>query len=72
MARLGDETDFSYRVNKVTKVVDGDTIDVILDMVAGSYVPRNLKCLKFDGRLIITNKETGEIEQEVQWRCLEN
>ena len=32
MARLGDETDFSYRVNKVTKVVDGDTIDVILDM----------------------------------------
>ena len=32
MARLGDETDFSYRVNKVIKVVDGDTIDVILDM----------------------------------------
>ena len=32
MARLGDETDFSYRVNKITKVVDGDTIDVILDM----------------------------------------
>ena len=32
MAKLGDETDFSYRVNKVLKVVDGDTIDVILDM----------------------------------------
>ena len=32
MAKLGDETDFSYRVNKVIKVVDGDTIDVILDM----------------------------------------
>ena len=32
MAKLGDKTDFSYRVKKVTKVVDGDTIDVILDM----------------------------------------
>ena len=24
--------DFSYRVNKVTKVVDGDTIDVVIDL----------------------------------------
>ena len=32
MAKLGDQTDFSYRVNKVTKVVDGDTIDVIIDL----------------------------------------
>ena len=33
MAKLGDATDFSYRINKVTKVIDGDTIDVIIDMV---------------------------------------
>ena len=32
MAKLGDPTDFSYRVSKVTKVVDGDTIDVIIDL----------------------------------------
>ena len=30
--QLGDPTDFSYRVDKVTKVIDGDTIDVIIDM----------------------------------------
>ena len=29
---LGDPTDFSYRINKVTKIIDGDTIDVILDL----------------------------------------
>ncbi len=29
---LGDPTDFSYRINKITKIVDGDTIDVLLDM----------------------------------------
>jgi endonuclease YncB( thermonuclease family) len=32
MNRLGDPTDFSYRVSKVTKVVDGDTIDVVIDL----------------------------------------
>jgi micrococcal nuclease len=32
MAKLGDQTDFSYRVKKVIKVIDGDTIDVMLDM----------------------------------------
>jgi endonuclease YncB( thermonuclease family) len=30
--KLGDPTDFSYRVDKVTKIVDGDTIDVMLDL----------------------------------------
>ena len=32
MPKLGDPTDFSYRISKVTKVVDADTIDVIMDM----------------------------------------
>ena len=32
MAKLGDPTDFSYRVNKIIKIVDGDTIDVMLDL----------------------------------------
>ena len=32
MAKLGDPTDFSYRIDKVIKVVDGDTIDVMIDL----------------------------------------
>lgn len=32
MAKLGDPTDFSYRVSKVIKIIDGDTIDVMLDL----------------------------------------
>ena len=32
MAKLGDPTDFSYRVAEITKIVDGDTIDVIIDL----------------------------------------
>jgi micrococcal nuclease len=32
MAKLGDPTDFSYRISQVTKVIDGDTCDVIIDL----------------------------------------
>jgi len=31
-AKLGDPTDFSYRIDKVVKIIDGDTIDVMIDL----------------------------------------
>jgi NADPH2:quinone reductase len=34
-------------------LTDGRGVDVILDMVAGDYVPRELQCLADDGRLVI-------------------
>jgi NADPH2:quinone reductase len=39
--------DFVEEINKAT---GGKGIDVILDMVGGDYLPRNLKCLAFEGR----------------------
>jgi len=42
-------TDFSERVRELT---DGDGVDLVLDMVAGSYTQRNLDCLAQDGRLV--------------------
>lgn len=41
--------DFVAIVNDIT---GGKGADVILDMVAGPYVPRNQKCLALDGRLV--------------------
>lgn len=32
MVKLGEPTDFSYRINKVEKIIDGDTIDVVIDL----------------------------------------
>ncbi|WP_010408943.1 NAD(P)H-quinone oxidoreductase [Citromicrobium sp. JLT1363] len=40
-------TDFVEAVGLIT---GGDGVDVVLDMVSGDYVSRNLKCLKPDGR----------------------
>lgn len=43
------EEDF---VEEVKKHTDGRGVDVILDMVAGDYVPRELELLAEDGRLV--------------------
>ncbi len=43
------EQDF---VEEVKKHTDGRGVDVILDMVAGDYVPRELELLRDDGRLV--------------------
>lgn len=43
------EQDF---VEEVKKHTDGRGVDVILDMVAGDYVPRELELLAEDGRLV--------------------
>ena len=54
---LGAERAINYRredfVQVVKQLTAGKGADVILDMVAGDYVPRELKCLADDGRLSI-------------------
>ena len=55
--QLGAERAINYNsedfVNVVKDITDGRGVDVILDMVAGDYVPRELQCLADDGRLVI-------------------
>jgi NADPH2:quinone reductase len=54
---LGADYAINYRkedfVEVVQQLTSGKGVDVILDIVAGDYVPRELKCLAFDGRLSI-------------------
>ena len=37
-------------VEQVQSLTGGQGVDIVLDMVSGDYVPRNLKCLAEDGR----------------------
>lgn len=52
---LGAERAINYRsedfVEVVKQLTGGKGADVILDMVGGDYVPRELRCLATDGRL---------------------
>ncbi|BEV02337.1 NAD(P)H-quinone oxidoreductase [Novosphingobium olei] len=49
-------TDF---VEEVARITQGRGVDLVLDMVAGSYVMRNLKCLADDGRHVTIAVQGG-------------
>ncbi len=54
---LGAERGINYRTEDFAEVVkaltDGKGANVIIDMVAGTYVNREIQCLADDGRLVI-------------------
>jgi NADPH2:quinone reductase len=54
--KLGAEKAINYRTQdflvELKAATGGKGVDVILDMVGGDYVPRELKCLAEEGRLI--------------------
>lgn len=54
--KLGADAAINYReedfVQRIESLTEGEGVDLILDMVAGDYLPRNLKCLAVEGRLV--------------------
>jgi len=60
---LGADHAINYRsqdfVAEVKRITGGRGANVILDMVAGSYVSRELECLADDGRLVIIAVQGG-------------
>jgi len=46
-------------VVEARRITDGKGVDVVLDMVAGSYVAREVECLAEDGRLVIIAVQGG-------------
>ncbi len=46
-------------VAEVQRITDGRGVDVVLDMVAGSYVAREVECLAEDGRVVIIAVQGG-------------
>ena len=60
---LGADVGINYRtqdfVAEVKAATDGKGADVVLDMVAGDYVSRELQCMADDGRLVIIAVQGG-------------
>ena len=69
---LGAFAAINYRdrdfVDEVRRLTDGRGVDLILDIVGGSYVPRNLAALAVDGRLVLIGLMAGEPEAPVDFR----
>jgi NADPH:quinone reductase len=55
----GAERGINYRTEDFAAVLEGEGIDVILDMVGGDYTPKNLRLLRPDGRLVFINAAQG-------------
>ena len=39
-------------VAAIARVTSGEGVDVVLDIIGGDYLPRNIECLRMDGRLV--------------------
>jgi NADPH2:quinone reductase len=61
--RLGASKVINYKTQDFGDVVreatGGKGVDVVLDMVAGSYIDRDLQCMAFEGRLAIIAVQGG-------------
>lgn len=69
--RLGAEAAIDYNaqdfVEEVKRLTDGRGVDVVLDMVGGDYIARNIRCLALDGRLIQIAFLQGSKAREVDF-----
>jgi putative PIG3 family NAD(P)H quinone oxidoreductase len=55
--KLGTKRAINYKTEDFVEVIKEETggngVDVVLDMVCGDYVPRNMRCLAIEGRLVV-------------------
>ncbi len=69
---LGAKQAINYRsadfVEAVLELTDGKGVDLILDMVGGSYIGRNIKALATDGRLVQIGFMSSEFMASVDFR----
>lgn len=60
---LGADAAINYReedfVARIAALSQGQGVDIVLDMVGGDYISRNLSCLATDGRLVMIALQKG-------------
>lgn len=61
--QLGAAACINYKTTDFELALQEQGADVILDMVGGPYVPKNLRLLKTDGRLVFINTMKGPMAE---------
>ena len=60
---LGADTVIDYASEDFVEAVDdatgGTGVDVVLDVIGGDYLPRNIKCLRINGRIVQVGVMSG-------------
>ncbi len=61
--QIGADAAINYKeqdfVEEVKRLTEGRGVDVVLDMVAGPYIARDVQCLAEDGRIVIIAVQGG-------------
>lgn len=72
---LGAAAAINYRqqdyVEAIRSLTNGEGVNVILDMVAGDYFPRNIKCLSEEGRLLQIAIQQGAKSEINLWTVMQ-
>jgi len=70
--KLGAVAAINYRsqdfVEEVKRATNGALVNVVLDMVGGPYMQKNLRCLAMDGRLVFIAFLGGEVAENLDLR----
>ena len=61
---LGADKCINYKKADFEEELKSEGIDVILDMVGGDYIPKNMRLLREDGRLIFINTVKGSTQKQ--------
>ncbi|WP_316850561.1 NAD(P)H-quinone oxidoreductase [Pedobacter agri] len=56
---LGADIAINYKIQDFQKLLATEGVDVILDMIGGSYLPRNIAIMRPEGRLVYINAMEG-------------
>ncbi len=56
---LGADIAINYKKDDFEKILESEGVDVILDMIGGDYVSKNMRLLRPDGRMVFINAMKG-------------
>lgn len=56
---LGVDLCINYKKDDFEEALKSEGVDVILDMIGGDYIPKNIRLLKTEGRLVFINAMKG-------------
>jgi NADPH2:quinone reductase len=64
---LGADLCVNYKKEDFEKVLEKEGVDVILDMIGGDYIAKNVRLLRVDGRLVFINTMKGNKPEGVDF-----
>jgi len=56
---LGADICVNYKKKDFEEILKAEGVDVILDMIGGKYIPKNMRLLNMEGRLVFINTMDG-------------